>query len=213
VCCSCLKKHEKDTIHNKFTEFELQRQSHLCLCEVHIVQQFHKLTINQISQLLKWITHQNKILHQIVKWNENWDNSQTNNSKCPNIWFLAVISVCNWFRSHPTNWTNSTLCLNTITQFSSNIVIVIQSHFTSFKWKNTHFSFIWFLKNSCQSKILNTTINSKKWICVNCQFQSVSHFQQKWKMTQKNWNESMNQWKTNTKKKKYRNFGLSTFSE
>jgi hypothetical protein len=43
---------------------------------------------------------------------ETWENLQTDNSKCPNIWFLAVISCCNWFRSHPTNWSNVTLCLN-----------------------------------------------------------------------------------------------------
>jgi hypothetical protein len=204
-----VKKHEKDRIHNKFTEFSFQHQIHLCLCEVHIVQQFHKLnkqtnfSIIEVNKLIK-----TKISHEIVKWNEmKIENSQTNNSKCPNIWFLAVISVCNWFRSHPTNWTNSTLCLN---YTKKNIIIFcyFSLDFNSFiQIKDIYFSFICFLKNSWHSKILNIKINSTKLnlcrlsisICFTCSI--------KWKMTQKN---EMNQMKW---KRKYRNFGISTSCE
>jgi hypothetical protein len=33
---------KKFEAHNKLTEFSLQHQTHFFLCEVHIVQQFHK---------------------------------------------------------------------------------------------------------------------------------------------------------------------------
>jgi endonuclease/exonuclease/phosphatase (EEP) superfamily protein YafD len=64
-------KHEKDRIHNKFTKFSLQHQIHLCLCEVHIVQQFHKLNkqTKQISQLLKSVNSTKQKYH-IRLWNE-----------------------------------------------------------------------------------------------------------------------------------------------
>jgi hypothetical protein len=87
---------------------------------------------------------------------------------------------------------------------------VIQSQFASFKWKNTHFSFFCFLKNLCQSKVLNTTINSIKWICVNCQFQSVHIFNKNEK-----WNKKIeiNQWinEKQTQKEKVQIFWVVHF--
>jgi hypothetical protein len=165
----------------KLTEFSLQHQTHLCLCEVHIVQQFHKLNKFLNYWSIKW-THQNKNITSDceMKWNENWENSQTNNSKCPNIWFLAVLFLWNWFRSHPTNRTNSTLCLYWITQ---------SSLFVIFHWISVHSfqmkEYLLFLHLFSQEFVTfqnpkhNNQFNKIKFVSiVNCQFSSFHMFNQ-----------------------------------
>jgi hypothetical protein len=84
----------------------------------------------------------------------------TDNSKWPNIRLFAVFTFSNWFRSHPTNWTNITVCLSK--QFNNLACFSQWSEFASNQRKisiqNKHTFLLLFLeekKNSWHSKILN----------------------------------------------------------